>query len=253
MTLGGGFRRLTRVLRRLEDAGWAVECVRSTGGDGFCDSPTIRALVDCRYAEADAPSPPGTQSLGLAEHPVRLSTRSLETTVRGVKAKLDVTIEVSDSTPTPEQSATQTPLHRDRNRLLDLYRRYPTFSEMAEAVDEDISDETIRRYTIEHGIHEPGSRSTGGQPVLADGMGVSADLPLGDVIDAVAGANTVYEVQRTLDLEREKTTALLRDLELMDLVTGRIETMSDRDQREREIRERLIEDESVTEIDHRNG
>lgn len=240
MTIGGGFRRLTRILRRLEGAGWIIESIEPASGDAFTSSSLLGAVITCRYGEEDSPRPPGVNALELTEHPVDIVHQSLETTPAGVIATLDVSIEMpEENAPTAPTGVSTTPLHQDTERLRSLYRSYPTFSAMADAVDADVSAETIRRYTIEHGIHEPGATGMATQPLMADGMGISAEVTRSEIIDAVAESNTIYGVQEQLGFERSTTTTLLKDLGLIDLVTGRIENVRDQEARQREIRDRL--------------
>lgn len=69
------------------------------------------------------------------------------------------------------------------------------------------------------------------------------DLPshvtLDDVGAAVAEATTLYEVQRALRTDRTKTRKLLRQLDLLELVTGRVATADDRRGAAEEIDERI--------------
>jgi hypothetical protein len=60
------------------------------------------------------------------------------------------------------------------------------------------------------------------EQLVTDGLGLPADVQLREVADAVADADTVYEVQRRLDLDRGKTRDLLEDLNLLDLVLCRL-------------------------------
>lgn len=69
------------------------------------------------------------------------------------------------------------------------------------------------------------------------------DLPshvtLDDVREAVVEATTLYEVQRELRTDRTKTRKLLQQLDLLDLVTGRIATADGRKGAVDEIDERI--------------
>lgn len=61
--------------------------------------------------------------------------------------------------------------YRDPERLRTVYEEYDTFAEMTEALDVDVTPQTVRRYMIKYGIHEPLS-STGSRTVA---MLVDAD------------------------------------------------------------------------------
>lgn len=71
------------------------------------------------------------------------------------------------------------------------------------------------------------------------------DLPdgveLADVKAAVESASTLYEVQRALDVDRERATALLRELGLLELVHGRVATKRRREDLKEEIDQRIRE------------
>ena len=154
------------------------------------------------------------------------------------------------------------PPYEDAEYLQALYDAHGTFSEMSEEIVMDVSGETVRRYMIEAGIHDPvtyetatggmqnGTRSeqsddaTDGidgsslrspareeqrnvslpdEHLVADGTGLPEDVGITDVIEAVVGSATVYEVGRELDLEGERVRDLLRRLDLLDLVMCRID------------------------------
>lgn len=221
-----------------------------------------------------------------------------------------------------------TPAYRDPERLREVYEACDTFAEMTEALDVDVTPQTVRRYTIKHGLHEPSSKkntaesllkanpdsvsANGGErsagsarvPPVGDGdaLGerdsvedatteddrsdgdsandgddrsstekngrngtddfeaddleakpaasaddeetsidpdgtadelddrdaVDIDLPdhlsLDEVKEIVRGAKTLYEAQQGLKLDRDEARQLLRDLNLLNLVHGRLST-----------------------------
>ena len=61
------------------------------------------------------------------------------------------------------------------------------------------------------------------EQLVADGIGLPEDVGITDIIEAVVGSATVYEVERELDLEGERVRDLLRRLDLLDLVMCRID------------------------------
>lgn len=248
MTVGRAFRRLTRVLRRLEEAGWDIDTVQLGEGPNALEEGSITAILECHHPDEEASAPPGLRTLELTDHPVQIDPVRVRTTADGVDVRIRVVVETTsqrEANPIDSNGDPSPPLHQDRARLLRLFQAHPTFSAMADAADEDVSAETLRRYMIEHDIHEPGSSTVAHElheehpPVLADGMGSPLDGRGSDVIDAVADANTVYDVQRRLDIDRKRAREMLQELDLMDLVLGRLDDSSDRDDREREIRRRL--------------
>lgn len=141
------------------------------------------------------------------------------------------------------------PAYRDPDVLREVYAEYDSFTEMTEALGVDVAPQTVRRNMIKHGIHDPeepdddrADPETGeaDSPALPDS---DVDLPGGTTLDdvkaAVASADTLYEVQLTLDLERDRATDLLRELGLLELVHGRVATKHRRDDLKDEIDERL--------------
>jgi hypothetical protein len=81
-------------------------------------------------------------------------------------------------------------------------------------------------------------------PVDASGaVDASVDLPphltIDRIRDAVQSSDTLYQAQRKLDVDDETATRLLRELDLLDLVTGRLATKRDREVSRDEIDERI--------------
>jgi hypothetical protein len=60
-------------------------------------------------------------------------------------------------------------------------------------------------------------------------------------VGAVRTADTLYEVQRELGMGREAVQSLLAELDLLDLVHGRVATRSERDVQRAEIERRIVE------------
>lgn len=190
------------------------------------------------------------------------------------------------------------PAYRDPDRLREAYAATDGFAAMREYLDAGVSTETIRRYAIEHGIHDrdPAAGSDGSdgsvpeppaidraalapavRPVPADDASVPptidraalapaverahggpptvpnepADRPaeldealppgltVPELKATVREADTLYQVAAELDLDRERARALLRDLDLLDLVHGRVATKRRRDELKSEIDRRL--------------
>jgi hypothetical protein len=150
------------------------------------------------------------------------------------------------------------PAYDDTPYLRRLYETSDTFAEMSDRIEMDVSAETVRRYMTEAEIHSPTSyettdgapdaadgtdvdpdvRGSGGatdpdpdseesaalpdEQLVADGIGLPESLTLHDVVDAVVDARTVHEVQRALGLEYDRTRQLLTQLNVLDLVMGRV-------------------------------
>jgi len=80
---------------------------------------------------------------------------------------------------------------------------------------------------------------------IADEVDLPEDLSVVDVTEAVCTAKTLYEVQRELGIGREQTHRLLSELNLLELVHGRVSTVSvqsrTRETVERRIREAVTD------------
>lgn len=90
------------------------------------------------------------------------------------------------------------PPYEDTEYLRQLYESCSTFAEMSWQIDMDVSSETVRRYMIEAGIHDPNSyetASTGGQTDTShDGTDAhesgSDDTPATDTTDDTRTTDT---------------------------------------------------------------
>ena len=187
-------------------------------------------------------------------------------------------------------SARDVPPFRDPELLAEVYESCETFAEMTEALGMDVTSETVRRYMIEHGIHEPspyrrreteerssdatavedsdgsttedtaeaaqperaadptdleraditnsddgvGAETPEDEPsvaeiadvedpiVLADGIGLSEEIDVDTLIDAVRRSRTIYELKQEIGVDRADAVATLREYDLLDLVVGRL-------------------------------
>jgi len=138
------------------------------------------------------------------------------------------------------------PPYEDTAYLERLYEACDTFAEMSRSIEMDVAAETVRRYMIEAGIHDPDSYDTAvserrdtrvahessenghEDQLVTDGLGLPHDVEATTLVDAVTDARTVYEVQRRLDLDRRRTRELLADFDLLDLVRRRVGEDPDR-------------------------
>ncbi|WP_126665215.1 hypothetical protein [Haloterrigena salifodinae] len=153
------------------------------------------------------------------------------------------------------------PPYDDVEYLECLYDSFDTFTAMAEVLEMDVASETVRRYMIDAGIHEPtsyettapdeddattdGSETTTGQQdcsvaeerepmtddsvasvpekqLVADGIGLPEDVEINELMDAIESSMTLHDVTRELSLERSRTRELLEQLNLLDLVVKRV-------------------------------
>lgn len=138
--------------------------------------------------------------------------------------------------PTP---ATGPPAYKDPERLEEVYEQYDSFAAMTEALDVDVTPQTVRRNMMKHDIHIPSKSEENDDEgdTAADGSDDptpdfdDVDLPDGvtpaAVRDAVVESSSLHGVQLALGLEMRDTRALLQDLGVLEHVTGRIANRDD--------------------------
>jgi len=150
----------------------------------------------------------------------------------------------------------EVPPFKDPDLLASVYESCDTFAEMAETIEMDVTAETVRRYMIDYDIHEPNSYNTADETdeaedataageedpvVLSDGIGLPEDITVEELIETVKGSNTIYEVKRDMGVARQDALEMLRELNLLDLVVGRLATEAERDITRDDVVERLRE------------
>ena len=146
----------------------------------------------------------------------------------------------------------EVPPFKDPDLLATVYDSCDTFAEMADELAMDVTAETVRRYMIDYDIHEPDSYRTGGataatadQVVLSDGIGLPDDVTAEDLVETVERSNTIYEVKQDIDIERDDALEMLQDLNLLDLVVGRLATEGEREVTREDFVDRLREASAV--------
>lgn len=153
-----------------------------------------------------------------------------------------------------EGADTGPPPHRDPDALQEAYEQNDTFVEMQRALGSDVTPEAVRQQMVKHGIHEiteekpsetdgeseqsedsstssvevsedtrQAESSQTGKVFVSDG-GFPADLTVDDLKDVVQSSNTLYEATQRLDTDLEEARDVLKRLNLLDLVTGRLST-----------------------------
>jgi hypothetical protein len=160
------------------------------------------------------------------------------------------------------------PPFRDTELLEEIYESCDTFAEMQIELGMDVSAETVRRYMMEHEIHQPASYNSknGGSEsedvarpkdadelgshveasdpdveVFIEGMGLSDTITAEDLIESVRRSSTLFEFQRDLDLEHDEALTLLTEFGLCGFVTGRLSSLPEGDVHREDVLERLQE------------
>lgn len=154
------------------------------------------------------------------------------------------------------------PAYKDPDTLQEVYERYDTFPKMTAALGVDVTSETVRRYMVKHGIHQPDDADGTGmtdedadetddvrgfdssdvsvaealasadqdeneETLAADGLGVPKELTVGELAEIVTRSRTVHEAKQHLDIDYAHTRRLLSELDLIDFISGRLSTSQD--------------------------
>jgi len=161
--------------------------------------------------------------------------------------------------PADSSEEREVPPFRDDELLREVYDSCDTFAEMSEEIGMDVTAETVRRYMMDAGIHEPNSYDTVGAGdaeateaaeaeadldspvVLTDGIGLPDDVTVETLVETVKSSSTVYEVRSDIGVSREAATRMLRELDLLGHVVGRLATEEERDVSRELVVERLRE------------
>jgi len=326
MSVGEILRDLGRFLDECEERD-GVRGVELSHGDGPEEERPLVAEIDVAFPldgtgglsihAADVDSEGGIQFtfaspsgiVPAAEHDVEVDVTDASIGTDGVvTATLAASAPVDDGSGTTTRMVTSAangsdgqpgsgrgsdvPPFRDAELLAEVYGSCDTFAEMTDEIGMDVTAETVRRYMIDHGIHEPNSyatsdtdgaddagsdgggatapeaadRDTGGsetddpttdgtgtgdpntpagadaeQVVLADGIGLPDDVTAETLIETVQRSNTILEVKQDIGIERQDALEMLQELNLIDLVIGRLTTETGRDISREEVIERLRE------------
>lgn len=250
---GGVAPELTPEAAELTDDGVQVEFASSL----LADLPEpADASVTASADSVEVTSEGLVLGVALTIEPGRSGQASIETAPpsgadAGDASTDEATVEDDTESEDPFQDVRDPslPPYEDEAYLRALYEECETFTAMSDAIEMSVSSETVRRYMIEAGIHDPATYDTesgrapaagGSEPptpddglempdeqLVTDGIGMPEGVTLEDVVEAVVDASAVYEVQRALGLQRQTTQQLLRELNLLDLVLHRLDSAHD--------------------------
>lgn len=279
MSVGTALRDLGRFLDECEETGTVSAVKLTDSSEPEAVTAEVRLALaaatdelDLRETNIDAdgrfqvayetPDP----ILPTADHNVTVEPTATRVTRDGA---LEVTVAVSavtEADPTDERERAMpdstaeasavtrrdrdVPPFRDPELLEEVYESCDTFAEMTDALGMDVTAETVRRYMVDYDIHTPNSYDTGDgedddaaggeeSVVLADGIGLPDDVTIDALIETVKRANTIHEVKQEIGIEREDALEMLRELNLLDLVVGRLATEAERDITREQVVDRL--------------
>jgi hypothetical protein len=153
----------------------------------------------------------------------------------------------TDSSGAPVEASSDA---RETEQATDRPDRQTTDRPDRQETDRPDQQETDRPDRQETADDEPPPDSDDIAADIAEEVALPDDLSVVGVTEAVCTAKTLYEVQRELGIDREQTHRLLSELNLLELVHGRVSTVSAQS-RTRETVERRIR-EAVTEATRRD-
>lgn len=232
MVVSAAFRELTEVLNCLEQADIDVR-------DVTLDEQAIQA--DDEITVDLCVGVPVLDELELREG---IAIEADDTDLTAEKLTIDLSVSVPTDRPLDdpavgfelgnavpavlEQTATSgQPAYKDPDALQDVYERYDTFPKMTAALGVDVTSETVRRYMVKHGIHEPDdadeTEMTDEAEMKnedADGTEDSRGIDAGDVSVAEALASADQdETEETLAADGLGVPKDLTVAELAEIVT----------------------------------
>ena len=108
---------------------------------------------------ADGSSPVDDGTSDDEGEPERNSSAERERKTDAGNEQSDAAADVASADGEPGSRPGDSPAYRDPDRLREVYDACETFAEMTEALDVDVTPQTVRRYMIKHRIHEPTTRS----------------------------------------------------------------------------------------------
>ena len=131
--------------------------------------------------------------------------------------------EVVESEPTSDDIGRIGSEHTDSDTHTDALANVSTGSTDQEVANTNPNEQThTPRPDVTGKDDRIETLSIADEQLVTDGAGLPSNLEIADVIDAVVGSRTVYEVQRRLGIEYRQTRDLLDQLDILDLVLRRL-------------------------------
>jgi hypothetical protein len=271
MTVSDSFRELADLIDRFEAEGFDV--IEVTGPDGSTrDEGTLDVRVTLHLPDFNELS--ADDRIDLTPVDATVTGDGAMTIDVDVSIALEGGTEAGGPAVATEADEVDEPAYKDPDRLQTVYNDHDSFPAMKEALGVDVSAQTVRRHMIDHGIHEPeiSGATDGNEPTepegedaadedieepadspgddpeagdvettIADGIDLPEGITLDDIKETVLSAQTIHDVQARLNIDRERTRRLLTELDLLDLVSGRLTDEADRSTSMDEIDQRIRE------------
>ncbi|MDQ2074272.1 hypothetical protein ACODNH_22670 [Haloarcula sp. NS06] len=191
MVVSDAFETFTQVLECLDSSDTEVKSV-SVRGQTTADNDEISADLTLTTPVFG----------GVSIHDdVSVDAEEFDVTDKRIEIDVTVTVPVGTDIPVPSDDQKDTsdelvetlsqsdsvPAYKDPEALQAAYDACDTFPEMTEALDADVTSETVRRYMVEYDIHDPTDTTPqAGGLSLAD---VQTDSDTGTDADPAAGSD----------------------------------------------------------------
>ncbi|WP_458209817.1 hypothetical protein [Haladaptatus sp. NG-SE-30] len=135
----------------------------------------------------------------------------------------------SPNIETVTSSVPGVPAYKDPEALQTVYKNYETFPQMTKALDVDVTSETVRRYMMKHGIHNPKDeknkrKSTGSDTddaIDSEREGITASKKNKETNyggESVAKVLASMDQDDTTEVVRTDGIGILKDLTLREFV-----------------------------------
>ncbi|WP_135855104.1 hypothetical protein [Halorussus salinus] len=132
------------------------------------------------------------------------------------------------------------PAYRDPDRLREVYEVHDTFKEMTDALNVEVTWQTVRRYMIKHDIHKPSSAAEQGR------IAQDAEKKPGKTISETDNSNTEKQgspLKNHQDVQPETENSIDTDMEEAVSRDGQTPSINDESQSDEQIQQEQGSDE----------
>ena len=157
MVVSSAFKQLSMVLAELESSGTDIQ---HAGVNEDLTGSTAEVTAELAV---EVPLLSGTETGD------QVSIAATDAEIVDGQVAVDLTVTVSgqgdeqigttgssgDSSTGVGSAARTTPAYKDPEALQAVYEQHDTFPEMTDALQVDVTSETVRRHMVDHGIHDP--------------------------------------------------------------------------------------------------
>lgn len=180
MAVSNAFDKLSAVVTHLAADKCNVQSIDArTRGSGANSEMTAELSVDIPLFEASAIQEGITVQVTRATINGQSLSLNLDVTVPATDEIQDGSGNQVDGGAAKGQS-NDGPVYQDPDALATAYAEHETFPEMREALDVDVTPETVRRHMVKYGIHNPEDNTPGVDPAVSSKIASESDSETGD-------------------------------------------------------------------------